>query len=75
MSQVLSDLEETCKIIQEYFAILGPDLIAVTGSKDLIDEKIDKVTQEYKKIEDFKRDIYDVANEDAWNNTFKNFEQ
>jgi dynein heavy chain len=43
MNKVLSDLEETCKIIHEFFAILGPDLTAVSGSKELIDEKIDKV--------------------------------
>ena len=31
MRTVLSDLEQACVIIQEFYAILGPDLKAVTG--------------------------------------------
>lgn len=37
MGSVLADLEEAHKVIQEFFAILGPDLKAVTGSADQIE--------------------------------------
>jgi len=34
MTTVLTDLEQACVIIQEFYAILGPDLKAVTGSSE-----------------------------------------
>jgi len=37
MRQVLEDLEQACTIIQEFYAILGPDLKAVTGDAQPID--------------------------------------
>jgi hypothetical protein len=38
MVQVLEDLGEAQTIIQEFFAILGPDLKQVTGSAEQIDQ-------------------------------------
>jgi hypothetical protein len=43
MRNVLEDLEEACVIIQEFYAILGPDLKAVTGNAEQIDAENDKV--------------------------------
>jgi len=75
MIVVLTELEETCIIIQEYNAILGPELKQVTGRTDLINEKIEKVKQEVKKIEEFNRDIFNQKHEDAWKATLANFRQ
>ena len=43
MITVLTDLEKACIITQEFFAILGPDLKAVTGSSEQIDHETEKV--------------------------------
>lgn len=43
MVQILGDLEQISIIIQEYNAILGPELMQVTGRTDLVKEKIEKV--------------------------------
>jgi hypothetical protein len=57
MVNVLEDLAEAHTIIQEFFAILGPDLKQVTGSAEEIDEKIKNVKSEVKKLIDFPRDV------------------
>jgi len=43
MVRVLEDLESACIIIQEFNAILGSDLKAVTGIPDAIDLEAEKV--------------------------------
>jgi dynein heavy chain len=73
MITVLDNLKQTCVIISEFIAILGPDLMAVTGSVDQIDDKLEKVTQERRKLEDFPRDIFQPNNAEQWDATFKNF--
>lgn len=45
MRTVLSDLEQACVIIQEFYAILGPDLKAVTGDAAMIDGETEKVKE------------------------------
>ena len=51
MVQVLEDLAEAHTIIQEFFAILGPDLKQVTGSADKIDAQNETVKEQVKKLE------------------------
>jgi prefoldin subunit 5 len=51
MVQVLNDLAEAHTIIQEFLAILGPDLKQVTGSAEDIDEKISQVKGQVRNLE------------------------
>ena len=43
MKDVLEDLEKAQIIVQEFYAILGPDLKAVTGSAETIEAEKEKV--------------------------------
>lgn len=43
MINVLSNLQEAHTVQQEFYAILSPELKAVTGSAKAIDEEKDKV--------------------------------
>lgn len=75
MRQVLDDLKKACIIIQEFFAILGPDLKAVTGDVDMIDQETEKVKDQVKKLEAFPRDVFSQASEPYWKTLFENFNQ
>lgn len=73
MVHILADLEQISVIIQEYDAILGPELMQVTGRTDLVKEKMEKVKQEVKKIEEFGKDVFNEKNKEAWSNLKENF--
>jgi dynein heavy chain len=73
MVHVLTDLESACVIIQEFYAILGPDLKAVTGSSEQIDLETEKVRDQVKKLESFPRDVFSEKYSTAWKQTFDNF--
>ena len=73
MIKVLHDLEEACKVTDEFYAILGPDLKAVTGSSEQINGETWKVKEQVSKLEGFNRDIFSEKNEAYWKNCFENF--
>jgi hypothetical protein len=43
MVDVLTDLEEARKIQEQFYAILGPELMKVTGDPQVIDEEKAKI--------------------------------
>jgi len=75
MKTVLDDLEDACIIIQEFFAILGPDLKAVTGNAEQIDLENEKVKDQVKKLEAFPRDVFSDKPENRmkWKTLFTDF--
>jgi dynein heavy chain len=73
MKTVLIDIEKACTIIQEFYAILGPDLKQVTGDSDKIDMETDKVKDEVRKLENFNYDIFNHRHESRWKDLFQQF--
>lgn len=73
MISVLEDLEQACIITQEFYAILGADLKAVTGSSEQIDLENEKVRDQVRKLETFNRDVFSEKHAAAWQTTFDNF--
>jgi archaellum component FlaC len=73
MRNVLGDLEQACVIIQEFYAILGPDLKAVTGDAAQIDDQIEKVKEQVKKLETFYYDVFSKQHETSWKGKFNEF--
>lgn len=73
MRTVLKDLEDACVIIQEFYAILGPDLKQVTGDAQQIDDQIDKVKEQVKKLETFYTDVFSKQHEGQWKSRFNDF--
>lgn len=75
MQKVLQHFEQACKMQQEFFAILGNDLKAVTGSSDQINNFSDRVKEQVRKLETFQYDVFNPEHVADWNNTFKNFNE
>ena len=73
MVYVLKDLQKTCKISQEFYAILSEELAAVTGSRTGIDSVREKVSEHVNKLADFKSDIFMPENIEDWKTSFTNF--
>jgi dynein heavy chain len=75
MKTVLEDLEQACIIIQEFYAILGPDLKAVTGNAEQIDAENEKVKDQVRKLEAFPRDVFSDKQENQlkWKTLFQDF--
>jgi len=73
MKNVLDNIEEACKIIQEFYAILGPDLAQITGSSDDIDIENAKVKDEVRKLETFSFDVFNIKHQTRWEETFAQF--
>lgn len=73
MVKVLEDLAEAHTIIQEFFAILGPDLKQVTGSAEQIDQQIDSVKEQVRKLESFPCDVFQEAYRQRWQTAFEAF--
>lgn len=74
MRQVLGSLKEACTILKDFFAILGPDLKAVTGDAEQIDELMDKVKASTDPIVNFPNDVFDKTYENNWNQVVKDFQ-
>jgi hypothetical protein len=53
MKIVLENFNTACVVLQEFFAILGNDLKAVTGSSEPIDNVTDRVKEQIRKLETF----------------------
>ena len=73
MREVLKDLEEACIITQEFYAILGPDLKAVTGDANSIDAETEKVKEQVKKLENIYTDVFSKQHEAQWKSRFSEF--
>ena len=73
MREVLKDLEEACIITQEFYAILGPDLKAVTGDANSIDAETEKVKEQVKKLENIYTDVFAKQHEAQWKSRFSEF--
>jgi dynein heavy chain len=73
MREVLKDLEDACIITQEFYAILGPDLKAVTGDANSIDAETEKVKEQVKKLENIYTDVFAKQHEAQWKSRFSEF--
>jgi len=75
MRGILTELKEACTIRKEFVTLLGPDLKAITGSSDQIDQVSDRVTEYIHKLKDFPMDIFKEENKESWDNLFRLFKQ
>lgn len=75
MVEVLNDLEKAHIVVQEFFAILSPELKAVTGSAATIEAEKEKVDAQVQKLEQFNRDVFNEGCKTNWNNTFEKFNE
>ena len=50
---ILEDMRQVCTTLKEFYSLLGPDLKAVTGDADSIDEQKNKIVTEVAKLESF----------------------
>lgn len=66
MKQILDNLQETCIVIQEFYAILGKDLKTVVGQADIIDSITTRVREQVNKLENFEHDVYASEYELTW---------
>jgi len=62
MIKIMQDIKQACIVLKEFFAILGPDLKAVTGSSDAIDGVTEKVKDQVKKLEACVTDVFNPEN-------------
>jgi len=75
MVSVLSNLEEAHTVQQEFYAILSPELKAVTGSAKAIEEEKDKVVNQLSKLETFNKDVFNEQYKMGWNQLFEKFKE
>jgi len=73
MKKVLEDIEKACIIYQEFLAILGPDLAAVTGSSEQIENEKDRVWDQIGKLQSFPRDVFSEKYSNQWKTQFEQF--
>jgi dynein heavy chain len=73
MRNVLGNLSEACQILKDFFAILGPDLKAVTGDAEQIENLMGKVKDSTKDIVNFPNDVFDKTYETNWKTVFDEF--
>lgn len=74
MKYILEDLNTACIVLKEFYAILGKDLKAVTGSSDQIEQVLDRVKEQVRKLENFPHDVFNQAYYDEWKATFSGFD-
>ena len=73
MKVILENFSTACVVIQEFFAILGNDLKAVTGSSENINRISDRVNDAVAKLEGFPNDVYNPEHLSEWKQSFSNF--
>ena len=66
MVEVLNDLEKAHIVVQEFFAILSPELKAVTGSAATIEAEKEKVDAQVSKLEQVNKDVFNEKFKASW---------
>ncbi|XP_076363131.1 dynein heavy chain at 89D isoform X2 [Tachypleus tridentatus] len=72
MASICRDLNSMAQVLQEFYAIFGPELKAVTGDPKKIDDVLDRVCGLIKPIENVDFDIFLIRHTSSWN-TFKDW--
>jgi hypothetical protein len=73
MVEVLNDLEKAHIVGQEFFAILSPELKAVTGDAATIEAEKEKVDSQIAKLESFNKDVFNEKFKASWAQSFDKF--
>lgn len=73
MKIILENFNTACVVLQEFFAILGNDLKAVTGSSDSINQITERVKDQVRKLETFSNDVFNPEYFTEWKATFQTF--
>ena len=73
MAKVCGDLYEVAVVLDEFDKFLGPELKAVTGESEGIDEVINQVNQLVKPLEAVPFVIFDRRYKDSWLNSMTLF--
>jgi len=74
MKSILEDMKQVCTTLKEFYSLLGPDLKAVTGDADSIDEQKNKILTEVQKLESFVYDVFAPEHYEEWRELYKAFE-
>lgn len=75
MVEVLDDLEKARVIQEQFFAILGPELMKVTGNATRIEDEKQKVVTQVQKLINFNKDIFNDSYKHTWKDCFKRFNE
>jgi hypothetical protein len=75
MVEVLDDLEKARSIQEQFFAILGPELMKVTGNATRIEDEKQKVVTQVQKLINFNKDIFNENQRLAWKECFRRFNE
>jgi dynein heavy chain, axonemal len=68
------DMRAVCTTLKEFFSLLGPDLKAVTGDADSIDDQKQKIITEVNKLENFVYDVFAPEHLEEWKELYRAFE-
>lgn len=74
MKSILEDMRQVCTTLKEFYSLLGPDLKAVTGDAESIDEQKNKIVTEVAKLESFVYDVFAPEHHEEWRELYKAFE-
>jgi dynein heavy chain len=74
MKSILEDMRQVCTTLKEFYSLLGPDLKAVTGDADSIDEQKSKIVTEVNKLENFVYDVFAPEHLEEWKELYRAFE-
>ena len=75
MVNVLDDLEQALIIVMQFYAILSPELKAVTGSAATIVAEQEKVNAQVTKLETFSKDVFSEQYKNSWVQQFDKFKE
>jgi uncharacterized protein YnzC (UPF0291/DUF896 family) len=75
MVDVLDDLEVARTIQEQFYAILGPELMKVTGDFQKIDEEKSKIKNLVLKLVNFPKDIFNENHKTSWTECYRRFNE
>ena len=74
MTSILKDIKKACIVQKEFFAILGNDLKAVTGSSEQIDTVSDSVVEQVYKLTQHQGDVFNPDTVAEWTSLMSTFD-
>lgn len=75
MSAICQDLHEIAQVMEEFYNIFGPELKAVTGEPERIEEVLQRVDGLIEPFEQVKFDIWNIKNQTQWRQVMNWFNQ
>lgn len=74
MANICGDLGVVIDSLHEFYHFLGPELLALTGYNEHINQVVNVVCSFARKISNFRYDIFDIDNAEEWQETCIQFQ-